>query len=109
MALYYRGNVATEAMNLTTKDTKSTKEIRIIISDEVLAKEQERGFAVSGMYRKRLRYFVDGMALGSEGFIRQQIKQVRDRGEYLRRKNPIRQLKGVHLTLREQRRHAVGF
>jgi len=47
--------------------------------------------------------------LGSEGFIRQQIKQVRDRGEYLRRKNPIKQLKGVHLTLREQRRHAVGF
>jgi putative transposase len=99
MALYYRGNV-------TTKDTK---EVRILITDEIIQREQERGFETSGMYRKRLRYFVDGMALGGEDFIRQQIKQVRDRGEYLRRKNPIRQLKGVHLTLREQRGHAVRF
>jgi putative transposase len=99
MALYYRGNIA----------TKDTKKVTVLISDEVLEREKERGFAVSGMYRKRLRYFVDGMALGGEGFIRQQIRQVRDRGEYVRRVNPIKQLKGVHLTLREQRGHAVAF
>jgi putative transposase len=102
MALYYRGNI-------TTKGTKSTKGVRILITDEIIEKEKERGFTTSGIYRKRLRYFVDGMALGGEGFIRQQIQQVRDRGEYLRRVNPIRQLQGVHLTLREQRGHAVGF
>jgi putative transposase len=102
MALYYRGNI-------TTKDTKSTKDIKILIADEIIQREKERGFKTAGIYRKRLRYFVDGMALGGEGFIRQQIKQVRDRGEYMRRKHPIKQLEGVHLTLREQRRHAVNF
>jgi REP element-mobilizing transposase RayT len=102
MALYYRGNI-------TTKDTKSTKGIRILITDEVIEKERERGFETTGMYRKRLRYFVDGMALGSEAFIRQQLEQVRERGEYLRRINPIKQLHGIHLTLREQRGHAVSF
>jgi putative transposase len=109
MALYYRGNVASEGENLTTKGTKSTKDIRILITDEIIQREQERGFETRGVYRKRLRFFVDGMALGSEGFIRQQIQHVRDRGEYLRRKHPIKQLKGVHLTLREQRRHAVEY
>ena len=99
MVLYYRGNIA----------AKDTRKVRVLISDEVIAQEKARGFAVSGIYRKRLRYFVDGMALGSEGFIRQQIEQIRARGEYLRRINPIRQLAGVHLTLREQRRHAVEF
>jgi putative transposase len=96
MALYYRGNI-------------TTKEVRILITDEIIQREQERGFETSGMYRKRLRFFVDGMALGGEAFVRQQIQHVRDRGDYLRRKNPIKQLSGVHLTLREQRGHAVGF
>jgi len=48
------------------------------------AKKMKRGFQTSGMYRERLRYFADGMALGGEGFIRQQLKQIRDRGAYLR-------------------------
>jgi hypothetical protein len=52
---------------------------------------------------------VDGMALGGEEFIRQQIRYVQDRGDYLRRKNPIRHMKGLFLTLREQRGHAVEY
>ena len=99
MSLYYRGNVGTY---------DAGKEV-ILIADEVIEREKERGFAVPGMYRKRLRYFVDGVALGGEGFIRQQIRQVQQRGEYLRRINPIKQLKGIHLTLREQRGHVVEF
>jgi hypothetical protein len=75
----------------------------------LIQREQERGFQTRGIYRKRLRFFVDGMALGSEEFIRQQIVQVRERGEYLRRVNPIKQLKGLFLTLREQRSHTVEF
>jgi putative transposase len=106
MALYYRGNVVPEGENLTTKDTK---DVRILITDEIIEKEQEKGFQTKGIYRKRLRFFVDGMAMGGEEFIRQQIQHVRNRGEYLRRKNPIKQLNGLHLTLREQRGHAVKF
>jgi putative transposase len=99
MALYYRGNIPT-----IEKDQN-----RILIAENIIEREKERGFTTSGIYRKRLRFFVDGMALGSEEFIRQKIIQVRERGEYLRRVNPIKQLKGLHLTLREQRRHAVEF
>ena len=49
------------------------------------------------------------MALGSEEFVRQQLEKVKNRGAYTRRVNPIKQLKGLRVTLREQRRHAVEF
>ena len=61
------------------------------------------------MYRKRLAFFVDGLAIGSERFIRSQIAEMRENGQYLRRKNPIPQLDGVHLSLREQRSTAIVF
>ena len=99
MAVYYRGSIIT-----TDKDDN-----RVLISEEIIEKEKQRGFQTSGVYRKRLRFFVDGVALGSEAFIRQQIEQVRHRGEYIRRVNPIKQLKGLHMTLREQRKHAVEY
>ena len=68
-----------------------------------------RGFATRGRYRKRLGYSVDGLALGTESFIREQLAQMRKDGQYLRRKNPIPQLGGIHLSLREQRSAAVVF
>jgi hypothetical protein len=64
---------------------------------------------IRGMYRKRLRYFVDGLVIGSEGFIRKQIDALHDKGQYLSRQNPIPHLNGVHLSLREQRSTIVGF
>ena len=78
-------------------------------NDGILGKERKQEFETKGMYRKRLRFFVDGMALVGEEFIRQQIQHVRNRGEYQRRKNPIKHLRGFYLTLREQRKHAVEF
>jgi REP element-mobilizing transposase RayT len=97
--LYYRGNIATQAM----------KKGKVLLSDEVIAGEKARGFAVSGMYGRQLRYFVDGIALGSEGFIRKQIQRLREEGRYLRRKHPVEQLVEGHMTVREQRSHAVVF
>ena len=109
MALYYRGNIIQAEVNLAPDVTVSMKDVRPLITDEVIEKEKERGFQTRGIYRKRLRFFVDGMALGGEEFIRQQIEKVRNRGAYTRRVNPIKQLEGLHVTLREQRRHAVEF
>jgi putative transposase len=97
--LYYRGNIATQGM----------KEKKVLLSDEVIAREQARGFSVSGIYGRQLRYFVDGMALGSEGFIRCQIQRLREEGRYMRRKHPVKQLVAGHMTVREQRSHAVVF
>jgi hypothetical protein len=67
------------------------------------------GFEMSGVYRKRLRYFVDGLVIGSEGFVREHLNRLRDRGSYTHRKHPIVQLEGIHLSLREQRCTAVDF
>jgi len=74
-----------------------------------LDEEIARGFASRGVYLKRLGYFVDGLAIGTEQFIRDQLTVMRDEGRYLRRKHPIPQLGGIHLSLREQRSHAVNF
>ena len=109
MALYYRGNIVQAEVDLSPESTISSKNVRPLITEEMIEQERDRGFRTQGIYRKRLRFFVDGMALGGEEFIRQQIQHVRNRGEYQRRKNPIKHLKGFHLTLREQRTHAVQF
>ncbi len=94
--LYYRGNCP-------------TKTGQAAISEEVLDQEIARGFATRGFFRKRLGYFVDGLAIGSEVFIRDQLARMRDDGQYLRRKNPISQLGGIHLSLREQRSTVVIY
>ena len=94
--LYYRGSVP-------------TREGQAAISQEVLKAEEARGFGTRGMYRKRLRYWADGVAVGSEAFIREQLARMREEGLYLRRKHPIPQLGGVHLSLREQRSTAITF
>ena len=94
--LYYRGSVP-------------TKPGQKAISQAVLETEIARGFATRGLYRKRLGFFVDGLAVGTECFIREQLARLRDEGRYIRRKNPIPQLGGVHLSLREQRSTAVTF
>jgi len=93
---YYRGSVPTQ-------------QGQVAISAEMLAEEVARGFERRGMYRKRLGFFVDGLAVGSEAFIREQLARMREEGRYRRRKNPIRQLGGVHLSLREQRSNAIVF
>ncbi len=85
------------------------KEGQAAISEEVLEREIARGFETRGVYLKRLGYFVDGVAIGTEEFIRGQLAQMREEGRYLRRKNPIPQLGGIHLSLREQRSTAVVF
>jgi len=94
--VYYRGAVP-------------TKPGQAAIPVRVVQEEASRGFAVSGMYRKRLRHFVDGLVIGSEGFVRDQLVQLRDQKKYLRRKHPIPQLNGLQVCLREQRNTAVGF
>ena len=94
--LYYRGAVR-------------SKGNQAAISQEVLAAEAARGFAQRGMFLKRLRYFRDGVMVGTEEVIRAQIARLREEGRYKRRKNPISQLGGIHMSLREQRSHARVF
>jgi transposase-like protein len=94
--VYYRGEVP-------------TKKGQAAIPQRVIQEEAARGFEVSGVYRKRLRYFVDGLVVGSEEFIRHYLDIMRDHGHYPKRKNPISHLNGIHQSLREQRNTAVGF
>ena len=94
--LYHRGAVP-------------TKEGQAAIPQDVLEREAAHGFEVRVMYRKRLGYFVDGLAVGTEEFIRERLASMREEGQYLRRKNPIPQLGGIHLSLREQRSTVIVF
>ena len=75
----------------------------------MLDQEIARGFKNRGLYRKRLDYFVDGLAIGTDQIIRGQIARMREEGRYVRRKNPIPQLGGIRFSLREQRSTAVIF
>jgi hypothetical protein len=94
--LYYRGYVP-------------TKQGQMAIPAKVIEAEEARGFRSRGVYRKRLAYFVDGLAVGTEEFIRSRLVVMRETGLYQWRKNPISQLEGIHFSLREQRSTAVVF
>ncbi|RMD66963.1 hypothetical protein D6833_00835 [Candidatus Parcubacteria bacterium] len=94
--LYYRGAVP-------------SKPGQAAIPKRVLLAEEARGFRTSGVFRRRLRYFVDGLVVGSEEFVRSELERLRNQGVYQRRKHPIAQLDGVHTSLREQRTTAGVF
>jgi len=57
----------------TTRGYVPTKEGQDLTSQKVLDREIARGFEVRGLYLKRLEYFVDGLAIGAEQFIRDQL------------------------------------
>ncbi len=89
--LYHRGAVPTKGGQAR-------------ISAEVLEREHARGFRARGVFRRRLGYFVDGLAIGTEVFIREQLAAMREAGVYGPEREPVRQLGGVHLTVRRSRK-----
>ena len=89
-SIYYRGSVA-------------TKESHAVISNRLLAREEARGFATEGLYRKRIRHFTDGVVIGSEEYVKERLERLRAAGQYLRRRNPVSRLGGMHMILRPQR------
>jgi len=94
--LYHRGAVP-------------TRPGQAAIPHEVLEREVARGFGGGGAYRVRLRYFVDGLVVGSEAFVRAHLERLLAAGRYRRRRDPIPQLGGAHHSLREQRSTAAVF
>jgi len=94
--LYYRGNVP-------------TREGQARIPDRLVKEEEARGFKQRGTFLKRLRYMRDGAVMGTREQVGVYLEELRKRGKYLRRKNPIPQgdADAGHYTLREQRSHAV--
>jgi hypothetical protein len=91
--LYHRGAVP-------------TKEGQAAIPEEVLRREEERGFVRPGILRNRLRFFTDGLAIGGFEPVQILVNKYREKGLYTRRRNPIPQL-GLLFSLREQRSHAL--
>jgi len=83
-----------------------TKKGQRPISEEVIRRERARGFKTRGAFRKRLGCFTDGLVLGGELYVREQLTKLRKAGQYLRRKNPVRQF-GPLFSLREQRSNYV--
>ena len=91
--VYYRGAV------ITKKGQKP-------IPEEVIKREQARGFRKRGAFRKRVGCFTDGLVLGGELYVRDELAKLRKLGQYLRRKNPVPQF-GQLFSLREQRSNFV--
>ena len=60
----------------------------------------------TGVFLQRLRFFSDGLAIGTQPTVRQRLVQLRAQGSYRHRKKPIAQLAGLLFTVREQRSHA---
>jgi REP element-mobilizing transposase RayT len=60
----------------------------------------------AGIFLRRLRFFTDGLAIGTQSSAQQRLDQLRAQNSYRRRKKPIAQLNGFLFTLREQRSHA---
>jgi putative transposase len=92
--VYYRGAVP-------------TKRNQGAIPKHIIAQEEARGFKSQGIFRKRLRHFVDGVVVGNKALIEQQILQLREKGQYRRRRHPIEQMGGLYLSLKEQRQTAL--
>lgn len=79
------------------------------IPPEIIESEIERGFKEPGMNLQSQQYWSDGIAVGSKEFITERIALMREDSRYLRRKNPIQQLGGIHYSLREQRGTKIIF
>lgn len=88
--LYHRGAVR-------------TKDGQVTISPLVLQKEVRSGFHRTGLYLDQLRFYTDGLAVGSHRRVEKILNQFLDLNYYHRRKNPISQLSGLIFSLREQR------
>jgi REP element-mobilizing transposase RayT len=74
--VYYRG-------------MEPTKQGQVKIPKWLAEEEEKRGFKTRGAYRKRLRFFADGVVLGSKGFVKTYLDGLAGKGVYKRRKNPI--------------------
>jgi hypothetical protein len=73
----------------------------------VVAREAAPGFARQGVYLRKLRCFTDGLALGGEIALREQLARLRAAGWYRRRCHPVSQPDALQFSLREQRRHFI--
>ena len=92
-------------MLLLHRGIHPTRENQASIPAEILRREMLRGLA-PGIYRKRHRGFIDGLMLGSEEDMRQELERMVEAGVFQRRKNPRPLIEGSLYMIREQRSHA---
>lgn len=90
--LYHRGAVP-------------TKEGQATIPQSILKQEAKAGFAQRGIYQKRLRYFTDGVVIGSKPVVSQFIEALKEVGWYRKKSQPTEQWAGRCYSLLQQRSH----
>jgi len=75
------------------------------IPRDLLRSEEARGFRRPGAYRRRLRFFTEGVVLGTRLQVEEWIQKLRIQGYYLRRRYSIPQKvdRAILYSLREQR------
>jgi putative transposase len=90
--IYYRGVFPTKGQK-----TKGTIPLQLALA------ERANGYKTRGAFLKRLRYFVDGVVLGSQEYVESHLAELRDKKIYKRRKNAIENDVLGHYVLRPQR------
>jgi len=78
---------------------------RAAIARSKMHKQRNLTSASPERFTNRLRFFTDGLAIGSQKTVGLLLEQWRSQGRYQNRKKPIPQLSGFLFTLREQRSH----
>jgi len=88
--LYYRGNVP-------------SKKEQAKIPDTILDQELANGFKSPGIYLHKLRYFIDGLFIGSQSKIEKLMEKLSQKNDYLQQKMPISHAEGEHQSIRPVR------
>ena len=82
-----------------------TKEYQKEIPEKVLQEQLDNDFKPKGVLRKKLRFFTDGLIIGSKEKVLDWLDECRSNQIYQRRKNPIEIENSLFFCLREQRSH----
>lgn len=92
MIVYYRGGV-------------QSKDNQAVIPDSIISEAEEKNFATEGLFMKKLRFFNDGLVIGSQAIVKDWLEKLKEQGKYQRRKNAVVVMDGYAYSLRDQRSH----
>jgi hypothetical protein len=87
---------------LIWRGTEVSAEGQAAIPEEVARREEQRGYAVRGVFTRRVAHLTEGLVLGGAEFVSKHLGLLRQAGIYKRRRQPIDPDQTPHFVLRPQ-------
>lgn len=75
-----------------------------VIPQEMVTEEEARGFCRPGMYLESHGFMLDGLVISSRRLIKKQLKRLKKKGRYKKRRDPLCHFNGLLYSVREPRR-----